>query len=372
MEALILSCGTGGGHNTAAQAIAEELSARGHHVAFFDPYELAGETVASTVSNVYIRMAQKAPWLFGVVYALGNAYRRLPIHSPVYAVNGKMVAYLQRYLQEHPADVMVTTHLFPAEIWTRMKRQGLKLPLTMLIATDYTCIPFMEETDCDFVVTPSPALNQDFRRRGIPEERLLSFGIPVRRAFRESMTREEARQKLRFAPHDRYILISGGSIGAGKIYKAIRLLSPYLQQQTDRHLIVLCGNNHALYSRLTARYGDNAQIQLLQSTDDVATYMRACDLFISKPGGLSSTEAAVSVVPFIHMSPIPGCESRNAAFFSKRGMSLSLRRLSRQLLPAVEQMQDKQNADTMRRCQAQYINRAATEDICDFLEKHGS
>ena len=43
MEALILSCSTGGGHNTAAQAVFEALTERGHHAVRMDPYTLVSE-----------------------------------------------------------------------------------------------------------------------------------------------------------------------------------------------------------------------------------------------------------------------------------------------------------------------------------------
>ena len=41
MDALILSCSTGGGHNAAGFAIKEELEYRGHRVTMMDPYELS-------------------------------------------------------------------------------------------------------------------------------------------------------------------------------------------------------------------------------------------------------------------------------------------------------------------------------------------
>ena len=46
MEALILSCGIGGGHDAAGRAVAEALERRGHRVTFMDPYQLAGEGAA--------------------------------------------------------------------------------------------------------------------------------------------------------------------------------------------------------------------------------------------------------------------------------------------------------------------------------------
>ena len=52
MEALILSCSTGGGHNTAAQAVFEALTERGHHAVRMDPYTLVSEELADRKSVV--------------------------------------------------------------------------------------------------------------------------------------------------------------------------------------------------------------------------------------------------------------------------------------------------------------------------------
>ena len=88
MEVLLLSCGTGGGHNSAAFAIREELLRRGHGVTLMNPFDLRGEKVSRRVDNAYIDLAQTAPGSFGAIYAIGNAYRRLPWRSPVYFANG--------------------------------------------------------------------------------------------------------------------------------------------------------------------------------------------------------------------------------------------------------------------------------------------
>ena len=83
---------------------------------------------------------------------------RLLRKSPVYYINGRMAKYLDGYLREHPVDVLIMPHLYPAETITYMKRKGMKLPLTVAVMTDYTCIPFWEETDCDYYVLPHEAL----------------------------------------------------------------------------------------------------------------------------------------------------------------------------------------------------------------------
>lgn len=368
MEALILSCGTGGGHNTAAEAVAEALSDRGHAVTRLDPYQLVSDSLAVTVGNAYIKLVQKSPRLFGAVYGLGNAYRRLPIHSPVYQINGKMVPHMQRYLQEHRFDVVVSTHVFPAEILTHMKHDGLRIPKSIFVATDYACIPFTEESDCDFYITPSPKLTAEFCARGIPEEKIRPFGIPVRKAFRDGVSKAEARQRLRLAPARQYMLLSGGSIGVGGIRTAIETLLPYLAQHEKTSLIVLCGNNAPLFEQLGEQFAAHAQVEILQSTAEMGAYLKACDLFISKPGGLSSTESAVAGIPLIHISPIPGCESRNAEFFAANGLSVYVGNLQTELLPAVLRLQDDAAVREMRQRQAESINPNAADDICTLLE----
>ena len=113
MEALILSCGTGGGHNAAGLAVKEELERRGHHAVMIDPYSLAGPKVERAVSNTYVKTVQKAPRLFGVAYWLGNEVRRIPGHSPVYAANKAMCGKMQAYLSANRYDIVLMPHVFP-------------------------------------------------------------------------------------------------------------------------------------------------------------------------------------------------------------------------------------------------------------------
>ena len=94
----------------------------------------------------YVQIVKKTPRLFGAAYKLGMGVSKLAKKSPVYYLNGRMAKYLDQYLKEHPVDVLVMPHLYPAETITYMKRKGMKLPLTVAVMTDYTCIPFWEET----------------------------------------------------------------------------------------------------------------------------------------------------------------------------------------------------------------------------------
>lgn len=126
MNVLILSCGTGGGHNAAGAAVQKQLQKQGHQVVMINPYQLKSNRLAGMIDKVYIGLVQKNSTLFGFVYRLGELYRRLPFPSPVYYINRKMAYILQEYLLRHPADVIITPHLYPAEIITNMKKWGWK------------------------------------------------------------------------------------------------------------------------------------------------------------------------------------------------------------------------------------------------------
>ncbi len=361
---VILSCGTGGGHNAAASAIYDELKSRGHQVTFMDPYDLVSKRLTDHVDDLYIKIVQTSPKAFGFLYDLGEMHRKLPIHSPVYWINGKIADLMEGYLRSHYFDYIVMTHMYPAHILAHLKNKII-LPKTILIATDYTCIPFMEETDCDQYIIPSSDLISEFSKRGIPSDKLIPLGIPVRRGFTLPYDKKEVRDSLGLSNDHKYILLAGGSIGAGKLEDTIESLVPYLFDNND-HLIVICGNNDELYEDLMMEYADD-MIKIIKSTDKMADLMKACDLFISKPGGLSSTEAAVVNIPLIHISPIPGCETYNAKYFKDRKMSILVEDPKEELIDKLKTL-DKDTIAMMIDAQRRYIDKDSTTKICDLME----
>lgn len=367
MDALILSCGTGGGHNAAAKAIAEELDTRGHHTVICNPYTLKSSKLAENIDKTYIAAARDIPGTFGCVYKLGDLYRRLPFRSPVYFINHGMDEILQRYLQTRHFDVVIMTHLFAAEILTNMKCHGIPLPKTMFVATDYVCTPFTEETECDAYVIPARDLTGDFVSRGLPAAKLYPLGIPTGRAFREPETREAAKARLGLRQDQKYILIAGGSMGGGKIEKAITKLQAYCAGRSGIALLVVCGSNKPLHEKLSARQDPNTTV--IGYTDDMASLLRASDLFVTKPGGLSSTEAAVAGVPILHTCPIPGCENRNARYFSERGMSIS-GNITDDILQTLDRLlYEEEISARMTAREKVCMNPGAAADICDLAEK---
>lgn len=366
MKILILSCKTGGGHDAAGFAVKEALEKQGHEAVMFDYLTLAGQKVSDTVGDVYVNTAKKMPHVFGAVYQIGMAASRIMRKSPVYYVNGKMGKYLGAYLEAEHFDAILMPHLYPAETITYMKRHGFHIPFTAAIMTDYTCIPFWEETDCDYYVVAHEEMVDKCVKRGIPREKLLPLGIPVSEKFSKKADKRKAREYLHLPLEGIHYLLIGGSMGAGDLEKLTQQFCR--TREEGEFLTVVCGNNKKIFQKMKKNFREEEAVFLVGQTRQMALYMKACDMIYTKPGGLTSTEAAVSGIPIVHTAPIPGCETANKKFFVKHGLSLAPRSMEAQMRKGRALLKDREKTAEMKKAQKQVIPADSAEKIVELLE----
>ncbi len=369
MKVLILSCNTGQGHNTAGKALVEYFSDRGYTCEMRDALEFASKKTSRIVSNAYIKLATHSPAIFGLAYYAGGKISSDKHKSVVYGANIRYANRLGRYIVQQKFDAVVMPHLFPAEAVTYLRRKH-KLEDVRLyaVATDYACIPFWEETELDGYFIPHEDLTEEFIRRGISRNKLIPTGIPVSKRFSLPADRAHARTILNFSGVRRIYLVMTGSMGFGNV----QALSDGLLSLCgdDDRIIVMGGNNTKLKEKLRRRYADEPRVLVLDFTREVDRYMQACDVLFTKPGGLTSTEAAVRNVPLIHTAPIPGCETINADFFSSRGLSFCLRNMG-ELESLVKSLTEEEPVrQKMLEAQRREINAFAGDGICDYIEAH--
>lgn len=378
MKVLILANGTGGGHLAAAAALEESFRKKGHDAEVLDPFSLLGglrgRATSSFINNLYIRSVQFAPKLFAFTYKLGEIYWRVFKHrqkvkSPVYYANYSCWKPLERLFIREQYDAVITTHLYPGEMLAGMKEHGMFVPESFWVSTDYNCIPFTNEAKCDHYVIGHEQLIKEYTEWGIPEEELYPLGIPVKEKFRTDMTRDEAKELLGLEKDKHYFLIAGGSVGSGKLVEAVTLLFGKYLNRDDVEFVAICGNNEFTYKQMKKLF--SSKVRMLQHTDQMAEYMRACDAIISKPGGLSSTEAAVTGTALIFISPIPGGpEVHNIAFFQKNGMAVYAESVALELRNLVEEiLSDEKRISTMVARQHQTVHADASEQIVALVER---
>lgn len=369
MKALLLTCSTGQGHNSAAGAAAEALEKHGVRCETKDALSFLGERASGVITNAFVNIAVKTPRAFGVMYQTGAKISEgLPdrIKSPVYLANALYAQNLKNYLEENSVDLAVCPHLFPAEALTYLKRRCGLSTRCCYISTDYTCIPFLEETDLDLVFVPDRSLLPEFTSRGMDPAKLAVTGIPVSERFRAETPAAEARRALELPEKVPAFLVMTGGEGCGD---AVTLTSRILTELggAEARIVVLPGRNRRLRCALLSVFGDDRRVRVEPFTEKVALYMDACDVLLSKPGGISSTEAAVKGIPLIHTPPIPGCETLNAEFFSQRGMSILAPDVESAAANAVRLASDEGQKRRIVEAQRQYVNRGAAGDIASAL-----
>lgn len=166
---------------------------------------------------------------------------------------------------------------------------------------------------------PHKDLIPELTQKGLDAAILYPTGIPVSPNFAQRLSLPAARERLSLPAEKKIYLVMTGGAGCGHIGDLCQELREW--EREDFLACVLVGKNDKMRDELDAQFGDDPRICPVGFTREVNVYMNAADVLITKPGRLSSTEAAAACVPLIHLITIPGCEEHNAAFYAAHGMS---------------------------------------------------
>ncbi len=365
MKILILSCSTGGGHNSAAEAMKCVLKERGAEAEIVDPIVFSSERTKNFVSELYNKIIKNTPKVFGVIYKAGAIYEKTPFPSPVYYANSTYARALNDYIVTNGFDCVLCCHLYGMEAMTAIRDKWNPDVPCYGVLTDYTCIPFTSDTKLDGYFIPHAELEEEAVEKGLPAGRIYPFGIPVHPRFAEDISAAAAREKLGLPQDKKIVLLMFGSVGCGKIEKLCKHLIRMLGR--DCLICLIMGSNVKLKKRIDERFAEDGRIRTVAYTPEVPLYMKAADVFVSKAGGLSSTEAAVTGVPLVHLHSIPGCETKNAAFFAAHGMSAATKNAKEAARLAQELLCDERAKEKMRAAQRANIHPEAAERIADII-----
>ena len=372
MKVLILSCNTGEGHNSAANAICSHLLSSGMECTIKDTLTFLGPKASERVSDFYIYSTHSN--LFGRIYQIGSTINEVfeSLKSPVYLWNSTYSRKLEAYIQSNGFDAVICVHLFPALALSSIRAKGHCQIPAIFVMTDYTCIPFLNETEMDYYVIPHEHLIEEFVLNGIPRRKVRPYGIPVSYTFFMRTSKTEARKKIAEAfgwdipLQNDWFLIMTGSMGFGDTQE---IIDETMYQSSDRiEIIAVCGRNTEMLEHLKEDNRDLSNVHPIGYTDMIPVLMDACDVLFTKPGGISSTEAISKGLPIIHTAPIPGCETRNAEFFHYHGMSYSSTDTQQQVRIALRLCNDSEYRKKMTGAQSLNAKPDTCHNICSLIK----
>lgn len=316
MRVLILTCNTGGGHNAVAAALAESFRRLGVSSDTADGLSFISQKASRFVSKWHTRFYRRYPKLYKAGYmSAENDAESNDRDNPVYRYMARGARRLDRAIQDGGYDAVVCVHVIPAMMMTELRRQHETGPVFCFVATDYTCSPTVGGCTPDICVIPHEELAEEFVSCGIARETLLAAGIPVRAVFRERGNRAAARSELALPPEGRHIVLMSGSIGCGPMAD----IAAELEKRMERgdFASVLCGSNRQMLYALRRR--GFRRVEAVGFTNRVHRYMDSADVLVSKPGGISITEAGTRGTPLLLADMVGGCETRNQEFFHAHG-----------------------------------------------------
>ena len=367
MKIIIMSVTAGEGHNSTARAMRDYFTAHGAQAEILDTYGYVSPAMMQSLNKTYLWLSAHAKGAYKMGYRLAEKRKTFSLeYTPAQIVQMPFVLEIRDYLRLAAPDAVIFTHSFAGLILDVLKRDGkLNVP-TVGILTDFTFHPYWEDcTANDFVIIPSMALQHQAYRKGFRREQLRDFGIPIHPKFALSRSKAEARTALGLDPVLPTLLLMGGSMGYGNMTDTLAALDR-LETEKDFQIICVCGNNASAKARID-KLQTRRRILNLGFVDYVDQLMDAADCIVTKPGGLTTSEALAKQLPMIIVNPIPGQEMRNMEFLLNSGTAVAVNKMCT-VEELVCRLFDSENRmDAMRQCINELRRPDSTENVCTFV-----
>ena len=314
MRVLILSCNTGGGHNACGEAIRQAFEAAGNTCVSADALQFTSNKLSKFMSWGHTTMYRRIPKLFRLGYGYAeNHPKMMRDDAAVVKLLTGGAQQLHSFLAAGGYDTVICTHVF-AGLLLRRALDNYPMPIkTAFVATDYTCSPGVAESELDVYFIPDASLAGEFMSGGVTGGKLVASGMPVLSQFYTRGDKEKAKLALGITPDSTHLLLMCGSMGCGPMKQLAELISAQLAP--DQVLSVICGTNDKLQKDLEQKYGNNPNVRIYGFVQDMSALMDSADLYLTKPGGLSTSEALAKVLPMILIDAVAGCEAYNLRHF---------------------------------------------------------
>ena len=368
MRVIVFSATTGGGHMRAADAIKNYLSDFAHDVIVLDTIEYINPILNKTITEGYEYLAKRRPNIYKVMYDTAN--KKKFMHA-ITNINSLISRKLLPLIKDYNPDVVITTHPFSTEMVARLKRSGkIKIPI-VCIMTDYAPHRTWINENVDAYVVANDEMIKSMYDMGVPYWKVYPYGIPIDEGFYAKKDRAIVLKEMGLNPEIPTILIMAGSFGVKNI---LDIYKEVIEIPIGFQLIVITGRNEELYDSLegfvrgekgkektlkafrkfisgvkpkilkTNNYkkDENSKnetekniiekykefhkenTRIIYFTREVDKYMQTADLIITKPGGLTITEALACNIPMAIFDAIPGQEDENADFLVNKNMAIRL------------------------------------------------
>lgn len=298
---LILTTSTGEGHNQAANSLKDSYIQQGYEVIVYDFLKNNSIILNKILVEGYELSASKFPNVYGFFYKITNIKVSQTGFNLLFS---KLHNKVSKFINDVNPDIIITTHPFAVNLATFYKQNVKNIPI-LSIVTDFKAHYSYINKDIDAYIVGSNVTKSDLFSKGINLEKIHVYGIPVKDEY-------YIKQKKSFKTDSYFnILLMGGSMGSKNITNVLEQL---VLNKYKLNITVVCGNNKNLKDSLIKNFSKSykdKKINILGFSNEIYNLMDNSDLLISKPGGLTITEAINKNLPVLVPFYIPGQEVDN-------------------------------------------------------------
>lgn len=314
---LIATADTGGGHRAMAAAIAAALRESDPHTEILiqDVFRVPPPSLFEWMTRLYGPCIRYAPRLYGWIYHLGN---RRAGFGALDRSQQPLERKLADLLARTRPDVVVNTHpLANRPLLHAAEATGRHTPVFASVSELVTVHRSWFDARLALLNTATPESFSYVRRWGAPDERVRCVGLPVDSRFTQVKDSPEAlRASFGLDPARPTALLVGGGEGAGGLEAIVREVE---RERLPVQLLVVCGKNQALKSRLEAA-NLRVSARIFGFVNTMPDLMRASDFIVTKGGPQTIAEALVVGRPIVVTQTLPGQEEGNGEFVESRGV----------------------------------------------------
>ena len=322
---LILSASAGTGHLRAAAALQKAFKGMPEveEVRAIDALKYTNRLFRDFYSKLYTQLVAKAPTFLGWWYKTsGEPWKTDKMRLMLDRLN---TAPLIREITAFNPDITVCTHFLPATLISHLiAEKKLQASLSIVVTDlDFHAMWLSRTFHRYFVALEETKIH--LQKLGLPGDRITVSGIPIDSSFHAYSPEEQValRTELGLDPLIPVLLVSAGALGASP---AEIILEQLFELNRPVQIVLLAGKNEALKQRLelmaAATPSPMIRVMVIGYTTEMNRWMGAATLLIGKPGGLTISEAMVSCLPMVIVSPIPGQEERNSDQLLEKGMAI--------------------------------------------------
>lgn len=365
MKILIFTVSSAGsGHIKTAEAIKEHFEKEysdKSEVRIIDTLKYINPIMDKIIIGSYLTTIKSLPKLYEKMYYSSDN----GTFSDISELFNKVLSYIiSDVIEDFNPDIIVSTHPFSSEICSILKyKDKVNVPCVTII-TDYTIHSLWLYDYMDAYIIANEDLVDMLVDKGISKKIIYPLGIPIKDEFKTIYNKNDLKLEFGLSTDKKTVLLMGGGLGIGNIKDIYKEL---LFSNLDIEIIVCTGNNKKLKNQLENMNNSDKKSIILGYTNEVYKLMSVADILITKPGGITMTEAMGKEIPPIFISPIPGQEEENTLYFINNGIGSLIKKetdITHTLNQIINNSYRMESIKTLEKLKSKPN---ATSDICKLL-----